>query len=96
MGEIAQIAVEVAKRKGATVVLDSSGPTVLGIPTLLYSDKDYNITEEVMQEINKDRPPAPAATPTPAATTPPASTNPPPSQFTVPNVTPAKTEPKKP
>ena len=99
--EIAKVVVDIAKRKGATLVLDRSGPTMLGVPSMVYSDSAYDITDEVMQEINKDRPPAPAAPATPApggastAGVPPAASNAP-AQFTVPNVTPAKTEPKKP
>ncbi len=94
--EIAKVVVDMAKRKGATLVLDRSGPTMLGIPGIVYSDPAYDITDEVMQEINKDRPPAPTApAPTAPSSTPPAGSNAP-AQFTVPNVTPAKTEPKKP
>jgi len=93
--EIAKVVVDIAKRKGATLVLDRSGPTILGIPSIVYFDPAYDITEEVMQEINKDRPPAPA---TPAGVsptaTPPVTSNAP-AQFTVPNVTPAKPDPTK-
>jgi outer membrane protein len=69
-------------------VLDRSGPTLFGIPGVLYADAGYDMTDAVLTEVNKDRP-APAAAPaaTPAATTPaPAApaTN---SGFTVPNVT---------
>ncbi|MBI3884677.1 MAG: OmpH family outer membrane protein [Opitutae bacterium] len=93
--EISKVVTDIAKRKGATLILDRSGPSLLGIPTVIYSDPAYDITEEVAKEINKDRPPAPpaapAATPTPA----PAATAPAP-QFTVPNVSPKPADPKKP
>lgn len=62
--EISRIAVDIAKRKGATIVLDKAGPTSLGISNVLYFDPAYDITEDVSREINKDRPadlPAPAA-----------------------------------
>jgi len=60
--EIQKVAVDVAKKRGATMLLDSSGPTQLGIPPILFSDASYDITEEVLKEINKDAPPpAPAA-----------------------------------
>jgi Skp family chaperone for outer membrane proteins len=60
--EIQNVATDAAKKRGATVLLDTSGPTQLGIPQILYSDASYDITEEVLKEINKDAPP-PAATP---------------------------------
>lgn len=59
--EIQKVATDVAKRRGATMLLDSSGPTQLGIPPILFSDASYDITEEVLKEINKDAPPAPVA-----------------------------------
>jgi len=100
LDEITKTANDIAKRKGATLVIDKSGPSGFGIPTVLYADPAYDITEETIAEINKDRPtPAPAvpasapkmtgpgaATPTPAA---------PATGFTVPNVTAPKSEPTK-
>lgn len=79
--EIGKIATDVAKRKGASLLLDKSGPSLLGIPGVVYADSSLEITDEVMKEINKDRPAgsAPAAAPAAAApasaTTPPASTS---------------------
>jgi len=69
--EISKIAVDVAKRKGATLLIDKSGPTLIGVSNIIYADSSYDITDEVLKEINKDRPasvaaPA-AATPAPAA-----------------------------
>ncbi|MDF3059818.1 MAG: hypothetical protein K0R17_4033 [Rariglobus sp.] len=54
--EISKIAVEIAKKKGATLLVDKSGPTLIGLPSLLYFDPAYDITEDVSKEINKDRP----------------------------------------
>ncbi len=85
--EISKVVNEIAKRKGATLVIDKSGPTLFGIPGVLYSDPAYDITEEVVAEVNKDRPVAAAAA-APAAAAPPTT-------FNVPNVG-TKTEPKKP
>lgn len=80
--EISKVVTDLAKRNGATLVLDKSGPTLFGIPSVLYADPTYDITDAVLAEVNKDRP-APAAAPAaPAATG---------NQFTVPNVA----EPKK-
>lgn len=72
--EIAKLATEVAKRKGATLLLDKSGPNLLGISSVVHSDDAMDITNEVQAEINKTRPisgakPA-AATAAPAADSP--------------------------
>ncbi len=94
MDEIMKVVNDISRAKGATLVLDKSGPSILGIPVVLYSDASYDITEDVVKEVNKDRPAAtPSATPAPAApaTTTPAATNNA-GGFTVPNVT---TPPKK-
>jgi outer membrane protein len=94
MDEIMKVVNDLSRAKGATLVLDKSGPSILGIPVVLYSDPSYDITEEVVKEVNKDRPApaaAPATTPAPGAapaTTTPAAPNS--GGFTVPNVTPAK------
>jgi outer membrane protein len=60
--EIGKVVTDIAKRNGATLVLDRSGPTLFGIPSVLYSDAAYDITDAVLTEVNKDRP-APAAVP---------------------------------
>ncbi len=69
--EISKIATDVAKRRGATLLVDKAGPSLIGISNIVYADPAYEITEDVMKEINKDRPPgaptAPAAATTPAA-----------------------------
>jgi outer membrane protein len=58
--EIGKKATEVAKAKGVTLVVDlHSG--------IVYSDAAFDITDEVMALINKDRPAAPPAAATPAA-----------------------------
>jgi len=73
--EISKTAVDIAKRKGATLLLDKSGPSLIGVSNILYSDNAYDITDEVQREIDKGRPasspstssapaPAPAATDT--------------------------------
>lgn len=70
MEEISKVAVEVAKRKGATLVLDKSGPSLLGVPAVLYYDTSYEITEEVLAEINKSKPAGTATTESPSVTFP--------------------------
>ncbi len=86
--EITKVVGDMAKQRGATLVLDKSGPTLFGISSVLYTDASYDITDDVQKEVNKDRPVAP-----PAAAAAPAAAAPAP--FTVPNVG-AKPEPKKP
>jgi outer membrane protein len=62
--EISKTAVEIAKKKDATFLLDKSGPTMVGVSNILYSDSSLEITDEVMAAINLTRP---AASPTPTA-----------------------------
>jgi outer membrane protein len=64
--EISKLATEIAKRKGAKLLLDKSGPNLLGISSVIYSDPSMDITSEVEAEINKGRPAAKAAAPAPA------------------------------
>jgi outer membrane protein len=81
--EISKTAVDIAKRKGATFLLDKSGPTLVGVSNILYFDPSLEITDEVMAEINKDRPAtAPAAAPAPTIGDSP--------KITVPGITPSK------
>jgi outer membrane protein len=81
--EISKIASDVAKRKGATLLLDKAGPTLIGVSSVIYADASYEITDDVMKEINKDRPAASAA-PAPAPAAAPAATETP--KITVPGV----------
>jgi len=61
LDEIGKKVTEIARAKGATLVVDRSGPTFLGIPAVLYVDPAFDITDEVLAEINKDRPAKPVA-----------------------------------
>jgi outer membrane protein len=76
--EISKVATDVAKRRGATLLIDKAGPSLIGISNIVYSDPAYEITEEVMKEVNKDRPAGAAAAPAGSP------------QITVPGVTPKK------
>ncbi len=95
MDQISKKVTEIAKTKGATLVVDTSGPSGIGVPPVIYSDPAYDITDLVMAEINKERPPAPAATPstaaapaaTPSAPAPASTENP---SVTVPGLSPGK------
>jgi outer membrane protein len=92
MDEILKVVNDIARTKGATLVLDKSGPSVFGVPVVLHADPAYDITEEVVREVNKDRPPAPAGgtAPSPGAAAPKSSTTTPASTptFTVPGLSP--------
>ena len=59
--EISKTAVEIAKRKGATLLIDKAGPSLIGISPIIYSDSAYDITDEVAAAINKDRQPGSAS-----------------------------------
>ncbi len=64
--EIGKIATDIARRRGGSLLLDKSGLSLIGISNVVYSDPALDITDEVMREINKDRP-ASAATPASSA-----------------------------
>jgi len=68
--EISKTVADLAKKQGATLVLDRSGPTLFGIPAVIYADAGYDITQDVITEVNKDRPPAPPAAEAAAAPAP--------------------------
>lgn len=87
--EISTIAVSITKKKGGTLLIDTSGASTIGVSSVLYSDASYDITDEVMAEANKDRPVASAAAPAaaPAKADDSSSDSP---KITLPGVTPAK------
>jgi outer membrane protein len=98
MDEIMKVVNQIAGQRGATLVLDKSGPSVFGVPVVLHSDGAYDITEQVVKEVNKDRPAGTSSTgsASPASTLgSPVSSNATssPGGFTVPGLS---SEPKKP
>ena len=83
--EITRTAADVAKRHGATLVLDKSAVSLYRANMVIYSDSAYDITDEVIKEVNKDQP---QATPAAGGTTPapgPADSTP---KVSVPGLTP--------
>ncbi|MDI1320638.1 MAG: OmpH family outer membrane protein, partial [bacterium] len=46
--EITKVVNEIARAQGATLVVDKSGPSLFGIPSVLYADASYDITEAVI------------------------------------------------
>jgi outer membrane protein len=65
--EIGKVAGDIAKRKGATLLLDKACPTMIGVSNVVYADPGFDITDEVSKEVNKDRPAGAMAAPAPAA-----------------------------
>ena len=65
--EISVVVKNIARARGATLVIDKSVSPVTGMASIIYNDDSYDITDEVLKEVNKDRPPAPPI-PAPAAT----------------------------
>jgi outer membrane protein len=88
MQEISTIATEIAKRRGFTLLVDRSGPSLIGIAPVIYADPSYDITDEVISEINKNRP---SSSSSPSSYTPPApasSSSDAAPKITVPGITP--------
>jgi outer membrane protein len=84
--EIRKVATEIARRKGATLLLDKAGPTLFGTSNVIYFDPGYDITDEVVKELAKDRPATTSLLPSSA---PKATSNTAPS-ITVPGAAPKK------
>lgn len=85
--EISKTATTVAQRKGGTLLIDKSGPSLFLIPAVIYADPAYDITDEVAKEINKDRPATSTSAPAAAPATAPAAGAP---AVSVPGLTPKK------
>jgi outer membrane protein len=65
--EIAKVASDIAKKKGATLVLNQ-GASASSV--VVFADAGFSITEDVLVAINKDRPAPAISVTTPAATAP--------------------------
>jgi len=57
LDEIRKVAVERAQARGANLVLDTSGLGGDGLPSVIHADPTWNITDEVLREINRGAPP---------------------------------------
>jgi outer membrane protein len=77
--EIKVIINRLALARGATLVFDKSVSPITGVSNVLYADASYDITDEVIKEANKDRPPPPPAPVTPAPAATPAAASPAPA-----------------
>ncbi len=56
LDEIREVVMAEAREREATLVFDTSGATLIGIPTLIYADSSFDITDTVLEEINRDAP----------------------------------------
>ena len=54
--EIMEVVNEISKERNATLVLDTSGATQNGMPTVLHFDESIDITATVVERINADKP----------------------------------------
>ena len=50
--EIQRATVAVARKQGATLVLNTSEKTTAGLPTVVYSEKSWDITGAVLTTLN--------------------------------------------
>jgi Skp family chaperone for outer membrane proteins len=60
VGEIRAQLNELAKKAGYTAVLDKSGETIPGVPVVLYTDGENDITDALIKALNAAAPTSPA------------------------------------
>ncbi len=68
--DISKVATDIAKSKGATFLVDKTGPLGLGVPVFLYADASADITDDVIKAINANKPVSAVPAAAPAADTP--------------------------
>ncbi len=56
VGEIKEVIQKYARDRGLTAVIDSSGTTFNGVEAVLYVDARSDITDEIVEELNKGAP----------------------------------------
>ncbi len=61
--EITDQVVRIAKAQNFTLVLDSSGASMNGTPSVVYAEEHLDITQDVIREMNKNAPPPEPAKP---------------------------------
>ena len=64
--EITDVVTKEAKDSGYTLVLDKSGQTLNGVPSIVYSQELLDITDGVLKILNKNAPKVEAIKPPPA------------------------------
>jgi outer membrane protein len=55
-GEINTVIRTIGQGKGANFIVDTSGRAVNGVSAILYADAAFDITDEVVAELNKSKP----------------------------------------
>ncbi len=54
--EIKSKVLDIAKGKGANLIIDTSGKTMNGVSSILYADPGFDVTDVVITELNKTKP----------------------------------------
>jgi outer membrane protein len=54
--EIRDAVLAITKAKGATVVIDTSGRSNIGISTIIFADPGFDVTDDVIAAVNKSMP----------------------------------------
>jgi outer membrane protein len=54
--EIRKIIDEIVKSKGYDLVIDVSGKSLNGVPSVLFSKPDYDFSQSVIEQLNKTKP----------------------------------------
>lgn len=55
--DINKVVREIGNQRGATLIVDISGRTSNGISAVLYSDPGFDVTDEVVAQLNTSKPP---------------------------------------
>ncbi len=63
--EVTEVVTKEAKDAGYMLVLDRSGNTLNGLPSVVYAQDQLDITADIIKILNKDAPAAPAEAPKP-------------------------------
>lgn len=58
--EIRKVVDDIVKARGYDLVIDVSGKSLNGVPSILYSKPDYDFSQEIIDTLNKSKPAAAA------------------------------------
>ncbi len=54
--EIKEVVLKHSRKRNAAIVLDTNGKTHIGISNVIYTDPEWDITESVITDLNKNAP----------------------------------------
>ena len=74
--EITDVVLTKVKASNMDLVFDSSGVSLNGVPTVMYSKPEFDFTTEVVDQLNKANPASPAKAAAPKASASPAKAKP--------------------